>query len=63
MDRTGKVNGAYRKLRVANDEVRVRSLVPWVGANEYAVDRSPPPWQSMQPSEAWRPTGRTYAST
>ena len=28
MDRTGKVNGACRKVRMANDEKRVFSLVP-----------------------------------
>lgn len=42
MDRTGKVNGAYRKLRMSNDEQRVRSLVPLPG--KYRTLVIDPPW-------------------
>ncbi len=42
MDRTGKVNGAFRKLRMANDETRVRSLAPRPG--RYRTLVIDPPW-------------------
>jgi ParB/RepB/Spo0J family partition protein len=42
MDRTGKANGAFRKLRMANDEVRVAGLAPLQGRfRALVVD---PPW-------------------
>jgi N6-adenosine-specific RNA methylase IME4 len=42
MDRTGKVNGAYRKLKMADDEERVMSLQPTVG--KYKTLIFDPPW-------------------
>lgn len=42
MDRTGKVNGAHRKLKQANDEKRVLSLVPAVGRHKTLI--IDPPW-------------------
>jgi hypothetical protein len=42
MDRTGKVNGAYRKLRQAEDEERLKGIVPIKGKfRTLVVD---PPW-------------------
>ena len=46
MDRVGKVNGAYRKLRQANDENRVFSLVPVKG--KYKTLVIDPPWKYEQ---------------
>lgn len=42
MDRTGKVTGAHRKLRQANDEARVLSLKPAAGKFKTLV--IDPPW-------------------
>ena len=42
MDRTGKVNGAHRKLKQANDEKRVLSLVPAEGRHKTLI--IDPPW-------------------
>ena len=42
MDRTGKVNGAYRKLRMASDEKRVMSLSPVEGKHRTII--IDPPW-------------------
>ena len=41
MDRTGKVNGAYRKLKMADDEERVMSLKPVKGKFKTLVFDSP----------------------
>lgn len=42
MDRTGKVNGAFRKLRMATDEARVQALTPTPGRFKTLV--IDPPW-------------------
>ena len=42
MDRTGKVNGAYRKLRQAKDEQRIVGLAPVQGKHRTLV--IDPPW-------------------
>lgn len=42
MDRTGKVTGAYRKLRMANDEARIQGVAPVAGRfRTLVID---PPW-------------------
>jgi N6-adenosine-specific RNA methylase IME4 len=42
MDRTGKVTGAYRKVRMANDEARIMNVKPVVGRHRTIV--MDPPW-------------------
>ena len=42
MDRTGKVAGAYRKVRMANDEARIMNVQPVVGRHRTIV--MDPPW-------------------
>ena len=42
MDRTGKVTGAYRKVRMANDEARIMNVQPVVGRHRTIV--MDPPW-------------------
>ena len=42
MDRTGKVPGAYRKLKQARDEEKVFSLVPVKGKHKTLI--IDPPW-------------------
>ena len=59
MDRTGKVSGAYRKLRIARDEKRVLSLVPVEG--KYKTLIVDPPWDYELLSLAGRAAPR-YAT-
>jgi N6-adenosine-specific RNA methylase IME4 len=59
MDRTGKVNGAYRKLRQAQDEKRISGLTPRPG--RYRTLVIDPPWDYGQLSLAGRATPR-YAT-
>ena len=42
MDRTGKANGAHRKLKMARDEERVLSLTPTLDKHRALV--IDPPW-------------------
>ena len=50
MDRTGKVTGAYRKVRMADDEARIMSIQPVEGKHRTIV-MDPPLDRSWAPSD------------
>ncbi|WP_246692306.1 MULTISPECIES: MT-A70 family methyltransferase [unclassified Methylobacterium] len=53
MNRTGKVDGAYRRFRRMQDEDRILSLAPRVGRFRTLV--LDPPWEDESVSEGQRP--------
>ena len=55
MDRTGKVGGAFRKLRMAQDEERIQGLTIAPGRNRTLI--IDPPWDYEGFSAAGRATG------
>jgi len=59
MNRTGKVDGAYRRLRRMLDEDRVLTLAPHVGRFRTLV--LDPPWEDESVSEGQRPPYATMS--